>query len=244
MQQFFPLISNRGAPHALDIGERLCYSSAMAIYHKKRGESPVHVLTDQPAFTVQTVCGRGRHWLAFAVFCLLIGGLPFGCAHNERPLRIPPLETHWRGDLEEFEEPVEEPEPQFTEGYILPLIHPAPRVSSTFGSSRRGGRVHKGVDLEVPAGTPVVAARCGEVRFSGWHGAYGNIIVVCHGDGYETAYAHLKENQAREGESVHQGQQIGLVGRTGNATANHLHFEIRRDGEPVDPRPRLLLAAE
>lgn len=138
---------------------------------------------------------------------------------------------------------VEETVPEMPEGLILPVVHPRIRVSSSFGEKRGKSRWHKGVDFEVPEGTPVVATQAGVTRFSGSGGAYGELIVIGHEDGTETAYAHLKIRYLAENEPVAQGDEIGLVGRTGNATANHLHFEIRRDGVRVDPKPWLSLAA-
>lgn len=81
----------------------------------------------------------------------------------------------------------------------------------------------------------MVAAAAGVVTFCGRHGAYGNIIEIDHGNNCETAYAHLKECLVNKGECVQQGQQIGQVGITGNATAPHLHYEVRQKGVPVNP---------
>jgi murein DD-endopeptidase MepM/ murein hydrolase activator NlpD len=85
----------------------------------------------------------------------------------------------------------------------------------------------------------VHATADGVVTFSGTQGAYGDIVVVDHGGGYATAYAHLSRRGVRAGAQVRRGDRIGLVGRTGNATAPHLHYEVRRDGEAVNPEPYL-----
>ena len=122
---------------------------------------------------------------------------------------------------------------------ICPVDHPAMRISSPFGEVRSGGRCHKGIDLAVPQGTPVVATASGQTTFSGWQGAYGNIIIIRHGKDVETAYAHLKKCLTHQGDCVRSGQKIGLSGATGNATGPHLHYEIRKDGVPIDPRPWL-----
>ncbi|WP_336923245.1 peptidoglycan DD-metalloendopeptidase family protein [Aquipuribacter sp. SD81] len=95
-------------------------------------------------------------------------------------------------------------------------------------------RFHKGIDVGASCGTPVVAARSGSVTSASWHGSYGNIIVVEHGDGLSTAYAHL-QGFATGGGSVERGQVIGYVGTTGLSTGCHLHFEVRQGGEPVNP---------
>jgi murein DD-endopeptidase MepM/ murein hydrolase activator NlpD len=103
-------------------------------------------------------------------------------------------------------------------------------------------RFHSGLDLRAPGGTPVYAAADGVVARSGAGGAYGNLVVIDHGAGLSSLYGHHRENLVREGERVRRGQVIALVGRTGNATGDHLHFELRWRGGTVDPRvvlPRL-----
>jgi murein DD-endopeptidase MepM/ murein hydrolase activator NlpD len=102
---------------------------------------------------------------------------------------------------------------------------------SPFGM--RWGRLHAGVDISAPAGTPVRAAASGRVIYAGWMGGYGNLVVIDHGGGLATAYAHLSSIWG--GGSVSQGQGIGAVGCTGSCTGNHLHFEVRVNGQPVDP---------
>lgn len=116
-----------------------------------------------------------------------------------------------------------------------PVQDPALRISSRFGDARDGGRSHKGIDLEVPMGTPVHATADGVVSFSGEQGAYGQIIVLDHADGVQTAYAHLSRRLVKQGAQVAWGEIIGKVGRTGNATAPHCHYEVRRNGLPVNP---------
>ncbi len=96
-------------------------------------------------------------------------------------------------------------------------------------------RMHSGVDIAAPSGTPVGSAAAGIVAFAGWSGGYGNLVVVDHGDGLATAYAHLSRTAVRTGQSVSQGQEIGNVGCTGLCTGPHLHFEVRVNGQPVDP---------
>ncbi len=98
---------------------------------------------------------------------------------------------------------------------------------------------HKGVDLTAPTGTAVFAALDGQVIFSGKHKQYGNYVMVDHGNGVVTLYAHHSLNLVQAGDIVHRGQKIAEVGRTGNATGPHLHFELRIDGVQRNPLPVL-----
>lgn len=98
---------------------------------------------------------------------------------------------------------------------------------------------HKGVDLTAPTGTDVYAAMDARVVTAGKHRQYGNFIVLDHGNGVQTLYAHLSAIQTVEGEIVRRGQKIGLVGRTGNATGPHLHFELIEAGQRQNPLPFL-----
>jgi len=94
--------------------------------------------------------------------------------------------------------------------------------------------MHEGIDIAAPYGTPVRAAAAGRVIIAGSSGGYGNLVVIDHGNGMATAYAHLSAIYAAGG-SVGQGQSIGAVGSTGHSTGNHLHFEVRINGSPVNP---------
>jgi murein DD-endopeptidase MepM/ murein hydrolase activator NlpD len=107
-------------------------------------------------------------------------------------------------------------------------------VSSGFGS-RQGG-VHEGIDILAPPGTVVRAAERGIAVYAG-NGmrGYGNAVVIDHGEGVTTLYGHLETIRVKSPDVVAAGAPIGTVGRTGNATTDHLHFELRIDGEAVDP---------
>lgn len=108
------------------------------------------------------------------------------------------------------------------------------RVSSHFGS--RGRSHHEGIDIPARQGSPVVAAEAGRVIHSGGQlGDYGNVVIVKHAGHYATVYAHNRRNLVRKGEFVEKGQAIAQVGETGNASAPHLHFEIRRERLAHDP---------
>jgi murein DD-endopeptidase MepM/ murein hydrolase activator NlpD len=106
-------------------------------------------------------------------------------------------------------------------------------VVSPFGM--RWGRLHAGVDIAVPAGTAIRAADSGTVVLMGWVGGYGNYTCVQHTASMSTCYAHQSSFATSNGASVSQGQVIGYVGCTGHCFGDHLHFEVRQGGSPVDP---------
>lgn len=106
-------------------------------------------------------------------------------------------------------------------------------VTSAYGS--RWGRLHEGIDIGAPYGAPIVAAAAGTVIYAGWLGGYGNLVVIDHGGGVATAYAHQSQIAVSVGQVVSRGQTIGYVGSTGYSTGPHVHFEVRVDGRAVDP---------
>lgn len=114
------------------------------------------------------------------------------------------------------------------------------RVSSGFGYRidpvYKDRRLHPGLDFTAPVGTPIYAAADGVVRDAGFNtGGYGNRVVVNHGFGYETLYAHMVRIKARVGTKVKRGEVIGYVGSTGKSTGPHLHYEVHKNGTQLDP---------
>lgn len=108
-----------------------------------------------------------------------------------------------------------------------------------FGEPRRN-HIHAGVDIRGARGQSILAARDGVVAFSGpTRGGYGNMVILDHGDGLQTVYAHAQKALVHAGDAVRRGDPIALVGRTGNATTEHCHFEVRLENRPVDPMPFL-----
>jgi murein DD-endopeptidase MepM/ murein hydrolase activator NlpD len=115
-------------------------------------------------------------------------------------------------------------------GLVWPVDGP---VTSGFGM--RWGRMHEGIDIAVPTGTAVRASASGTVIHSGWLGGYGNLVVIDHGNGLATAYAHNSSLLVSVGQGVTQGETVSLAGSTGNSSGPHVHFEVRVNGVAVDP---------
>ena len=140
-------------------------------------------------------------------------------------------------DLEIF---IKDLENRFEALKHIPDLWPANgRLSSRFGYRRDplglGSRLHKGIDISNSPGTSVIAAGKGVVKFSGNKGGYGKTIIINHGNGYETLYAHNKNLLVKVGDKVEKGQIIGKMGSTGRSTGCHLHFEVHKNGTPTNP---------
>jgi murein DD-endopeptidase MepM/ murein hydrolase activator NlpD len=127
----------------------------------------------------------------------------------------------------------------------IPSIWPVTgKLESGVGGRRnpfggRGFEFHEGQDIDAQYGTPVQVAADGKVIIAGWQRGYGNVVYVDHGSGVSTRYGHLSEIDVALGQPVTRGQIIGLVGSTGRSTGPHLHYEVRINNQPVDPKPYL-----
>jgi murein DD-endopeptidase MepM/ murein hydrolase activator NlpD len=123
-----------------------------------------------------------------------------------------------------------------SEGIKMPVQG---RLTSGFGNRFHPilgyERFHAGLDLAAPAGTPIVAAADGRVVSAGWSGGYGQAVEIAHSGGLETRYGHMSRIAAYAGELIHRGAVIGYVGSTGLSTGPHLHFEVLKNGHPVNP---------
>ncbi len=126
-----------------------------------------------------------------------------------------------------------------------PAVSSSVSVGSVFGYRRdpftRRAKFHSGVDLKARWGDPVGASQAGIVQFAGWYHGYGNMIIVAHGGGVTTHYAHLSSFDVEAGAHVERGTIIGRAGSTGRATSPHLHYEVRLDGNPLNPFQPLAL---
>lgn len=115
------------------------------------------------------------------------------------------------------------------------------RLSSKFGSRKHPilgyTRLHAGLDFGAPVGTPIFAAGNGTIKKAGWGGSFGNRVMIRHANGYDTLYAHLKgvAKDIKPGTRVKQGEVIGYLGNTGLSQARHLHYEVHKNGKPINP---------
>jgi murein DD-endopeptidase MepM/ murein hydrolase activator NlpD len=123
---------------------------------------------------------------------------------------------------------------------------PAPgqtRITSKYGMRfhpiLKKNKMHTGIDIGAPKGTNIVAAENGTVLQAGWNNAYGNMVMINHGGNLVTLYGHASKLLVSTGQTVTKGQVIALVGSTGYSTGPHLHFEVRKNGDPVNPNPYL-----
>lgn len=114
------------------------------------------------------------------------------------------------------------------------FIWPTPgELSSAFGY--RWGRLHAGIDLANNTGTVIKAARSGRISYAGWYSGYGYTVVIEHDQGYVTLYGHLSDYIVQKNQYVKSGQSIAYMGNTGNSTGPHLHFEVQKNGIPINP---------
>ncbi|GBH29658.1 hypothetical protein MBESOW_P0912 [Sphingobium xenophagum] len=129
-----------------------------------------------------------------------------------------------------------------TAAYI-PSGRPVEKLSLTSNFGVRsdpfngGARMHKGIDIPGPVGTPIHATADGIVNRAGWASGYGNLVQISHGNGMETRYGHMSKLLVPANSFVKRGQIIGLMGSTGRSTGSHLHYEVRVDGAAINPLP-------
>lgn len=128
--------------------------------------------------------------------------------------------------------------------FSTPSISPTEGfISSTFGSRKNpftgSPDFHEGIDISNRAGTPVSATAAGTVLFAGYRGSLGWCIEIEHGQGVKTVFGHLSKILVYPGQKVWRGQEIGLMGNSGSSTAPHLHYEVRVNDQPVNPKPYL-----
>ena len=160
-------------------------------------------------------------------------------------LKVDVLEKELYVQSKSYDEIIEMAKNQEIRMENIPAIPPVLNKDLTRVASGYGMRIdpvyhvrkfHQGMDFTAPTGTEVFATGNAKVKFSGWKQGYGNTIILDHGFGYETVYAHLYKSLVRKGQKVRRSDIIGLVGNTGKSTGPHLHYEVRLNDRPVDPR--------
>ena len=154
---------------------------------------------------------------------------------NEENIQI--AKNKMAEDLQTQLEEKEEKDSRTVNGIYLACVPVTGRISSRFGANESiRDHTHKGLDIAASGGTPIKAVADGTVIRSGWSSGYGNLVVIDHGNGVTTYYGHCSRLYVSKGTSVKAGDNIAAVGSTGNSTGNHLHFEIRLNGEQVNPQ--------
>jgi murein DD-endopeptidase MepM/ murein hydrolase activator NlpD len=161
---------------------------------------------------------------------------------NEQMLKIDKLEREVKLELKSFGDLLLTYDAKQDSLKHMPALHPVldGRITSNFGMRLhpifKRYRKHPGIDFAAKRGTPIYAAADGVVKLAKLNGGYGNCVFIDHLYGFETRYGHMQKLLVRRGQKVKRGDKIGLVGKTGVATAPHLHFEVHYKGKEVDPR--------
>lgn len=173
------------------------------------------------------------------------GGIPFpelsSLETSETSLKILEMKEELPDLIEKFEESLQRLTEYENELKTIPTLFPATegRLTSKYGNRKDPFNwkrtFHSGIDIAAPLNTPILAAADGKVIHAGRNGGYGLTVIIEHGDTYETLYAHLNKIDVEVGEKVKKGDVIGGMGTTGRSTGVHLHYEIKRDGERIDP---------
>ncbi|MDR3322799.1 MAG: M23 family metallopeptidase [Zoogloeaceae bacterium] len=190
------------------------------------------------------------------------GVKPVGKADPQDPqggpfVPVPPNEASLRQEIERLSRQIQEQsrflsriEDQVLQTSIqqtfLPTTLPVAggaRIGSPFGPRNdpfgRGQAIHEGLDFSAPYGTRILAAAGGIVVYAAYHPEFGNLVEISHGGELITRYAHMSELSVAVGDAVRRGEQVGLLGNTGRSTGPHLHFEVRKDDQAIDPAPFL-----
>lgn len=171
-----------------------------------------------------------------------VSGFNEGTSLSAQLMEVAKLEREANLELKSYQELLSTFNAKQDSMAYLPALRPLLKgvISSDFGMRNHPilhkKRHHEGIDISAKRGTPVYATAKGIVRFSGRNGGYGNLLIIDHHYGFETRYGHLYKFVVRKGQKVKRGEKIGEVGSTGLSNAPHLHYEVRYNDKPVDPK--------
>lgn len=192
-----------------------------------------------------------RTWLSAALAGLSLAAVAMPAARMDFTRVTSAVAMHMQMQVPDLpmdqHEPADQPLELAQLADLDPIVRLMPldlaRVTSQFGHRsdpfQRKRAFHGGIDFGAPQGTPVYAVADGKVILAGVRADYGKVVVVEHGDGHRTLYAHASELLVRAGQKVGAGDTIAKVGSTGRSTGAHLHFEVHRSGKRIDPAPYL-----
>jgi murein DD-endopeptidase MepM/ murein hydrolase activator NlpD len=161
-----------------------------------------------------------------------LADLEAASAASELAERNAALDRSSRSDVRSLATSIDQAAPDV---WLLPLK--GYRYTSPYGI--RWGKLHAGVDLAAPEGTPFHAVHSGTVKLARWYSGYGNAVIIQHDDGVETLYGHASKVLVQEGQKVQAGDVIALTGNTGYSYGSHVHLEVHINGKPIDPIPYL-----
>ena len=206
----------------LSIATTGAYQAPLNLYFNISLKNRITMMTKQKSGQLRKVAILGVLPISFALMAL-------NTSHEfTAPIKeyMEPIGLIIQNDAPSISPLGEQNKVQVTSGYGMKM-HPILKVE----------KLHNGIDLKAEEGTPVVATASGTIEIAEFDNDHGNYVQIKHSDTFETRYSHLKNFIVKSGSEVNKGDIIGYVGNTGMSTAPHLHYEVRKNGEPVDPKP-------
>ncbi|MBE3577283.1 MAG: M23 family metallopeptidase [Limnochordales bacterium] len=229
-------INNLKSPHRLRLGQKIRILTVPGLVHRvRRGESVEKIAQTykiSPAAIIMANDIDDPDHIRVGQELILPGAVPPPPPKPTRQLKSRTAAANQARAQEKISR--EKREDVAARGGIPSFTWPvAGPISSYYGP--RWGMVHEGIDIAVPTGTPVRAAAGGQVVYAGTYGSYGKLVILDHGNGITTRYGHNSRILVTVGERVERGDVIARSGNTGRSTGPHVHFEIRKDGRPLNP---------
>jgi murein DD-endopeptidase MepM/ murein hydrolase activator NlpD len=255
------------AKNSLFIAIIICTSTALAQAQSSSNQIVGAPATQQPKTDAPQTAQPAEHTVIILPANAVVPPAPFVIKKSANSVVIPGAATNMIGNVQLAEGNLdgEEATPSKSNKIVIPtdsnkavatnqpetkyeerpVIASSVKIGSSFGYRvdpfTGGAKFHAGVDIKAAWGDPVGASQPGVVKFAGWHNGYGNLIIVDHGGGVTTHYAHLSSFAVAVGTKVGRGTIVGRAGSTGRSTSPHLHYEVRVDDNPVNPLRPLAL---